>query len=216
MIGPGRLRRGISAGWLLGVVGLVACGGEPPAEEVPYFPPGPPVQDTLSSETLEGIDPGELGLTLPWTQGTLNRRPPPGAPSRTIDGIELASHQGFDRLVVSFRADAPDFPGYRLEYLTEAPTECAADPSEVAVATSGAAFLRLRISGARGHDDDGRSTVGPTTRKGSSANLVTLIRTCDFEGEVSWVFDLATAMPYRIIELEDPTRLVVDVQQPTA
>lgn len=197
------------------VVWGAACGGgEPEAEEVPYIPPGPPAQDTLSQGTLEGLDTEELGLTLPWTSGALNRRPAPGAPSRTIEGIELSGGEGFDRLVISFAADARDFPGYRLEYLDAPPTDCAADPAEAPVATSGAAFLRVRILGARGHDDTGRSTVGSASRKGTSDHLLTLVRTCDFEGEVTWVFDLTEATPYRILELSSPDRLVVDVQRP--
>ncbi len=36
--------------------------------------------------------------------------------------------------------------------------------------------------------------------------------TCDFEAEVTWVFGNAKPNKYRVMELREPTRLVVDVQ----
>lgn len=201
----------------LALVLAAACGGEraPEAEAVPYIPPGPPVRDTMSQATLKGIDPSELGLALPWTSGKLNRQPPPGAPSRTIAGVELSSEEGFDRFLIQFESDAREFPGYNLEWVTSV-EDCAASPAEVAYETSGSAFLRLRISGARGHGDDGRGTTGRKIRKGESPNLKQLLQTCDFEGRVTWVFDLDATTPYRVMELDDPARLVVDVQHPAA
>jgi hypothetical protein len=35
---------------------------------------------------------------------------------------------------------------------------------------------------------------------------------CDFEGEVSWVLGLSARKPYRVHELSDPARLVIDIQ----
>ena len=200
---------------VLGVMFTVGCGGEraPETEEIPYTPPPPPVRDTMSAATLEGIEPSEMGLALPWTTGELNRQAAPGTPSRTIDGIDLSSADGFDRLIVQFADDARQYPGYNLDYV-EAAEDCAADPSEVAYDTEGPALLRLRLSGARGHDEAGNSTTGARTRSGDSEHLNQLLQTCDFEGQVWWVFDLSAQTPYRVMELLDPARLVVDVQHP--
>jgi hypothetical protein len=36
--------------------------------------------------------------------------------------------------------------------------------------------------------------------------------TCDFEGKVVFVLGLVSKKPYRVVELQNPTRLVVDVK----
>ena len=38
-----------------------------------------------------------------------------------------------------------------------------------------------------------------------------IVRTCDFEAEVTWVVGLADAQAYRPRVLEDPARLVIDI-----
>jgi hypothetical protein len=40
------------------------------------------------------------------------------------------------------------------------------------------------------------------------------VSSCDFEGVVAWVVDTAQARPFRVVELQDPPRLVVDFQAP--
>jgi hypothetical protein len=42
--------------------------------------------------------------------------------------------------------------------------------------------------------------------------LLQLEPTCDFEGEVSWVLGVKAPNRYRVLELKDPPRLVVDVR----
>jgi len=39
-----------------------------------------------------------------------------------------------------------------------------------------------------------------------------LISTCDFEAEVEWVAGVASPNRYRVLELRNPTRLVVDIK----
>ena len=214
-MGASRQRRRNLGTVAMGIILAAACGGEqaPEAEGIPYIPPTTPVRDTLSQASLEGIDPAEMGLTLPWTTGELNRQPEPGTPSRTIAGVDLSTSEGFDRFMIEFADDASQYPGYNLSYVEQV-EDCAADPEEVSYDTRGSAFLLLRLSGARGHDEQSRSTTGARVRQGDSEHLHQVLATCDFEGQVWWAFDLGTQTPYRVIELNDPARLVVDVQHP--
>jgi hypothetical protein len=204
---------------LIPVLALIgACGSDSAQEasEPPvYVEPGPPVRDSMSAATLEGIDPAEMGLALPWTTGEMNRRPQPGAPTLAVEGIELVEGAGFDRLIVTFGGGDMEFPGYHLSYLEGPPAVCAASAEEVSIDAEGQAFLQVRLTGARGHDDSGQSTVGARTVRGGSAHLNALRRTCDSGGVVAWVWDLDQATPYRIMELNEPARLVVDVQHPS-
>jgi hypothetical protein len=59
----------------------------------------------------------------------------------------------------------------------------------------------------------GEPTVTERERKASLPVIQELELTCDFEGEVTWVLGNAHPNKYRVMELREPTRLVVDVQQ---
>lgn len=178
-------------------------------------PPGPPARDSMSTSSLAGISSEEIALALPWASGRLNRGAEPGQSQRTIEDVLLLSGDGFDRFVVTFREDAPFFPGYRVEYV-DAVADCAADPSESSFDTRGSAFLQFHLTAARSQRDDG--TVGAPDRSlpAVSESLLGLHKTCDFEGQITWVFDLAAQTSFRLLELVNPTRLVIDVQHPAA
>lgn len=193
---------------------IVACGERAePEPEVVVIPSGPPARDSMSSGSLAGIAPEEIALALPWSSGRLNRGAQAGQAQRTIEEILLLSGDGFDRFVITFRDDAPNLPGYKLEYVDEV-ADCAAEPSESSFDTEGTAFLELHLTAANAQRDDGTSAI-PNRHFGNvSEHLLGLHTTCDFEGEIRWVFDLAEPTSYRLMELVNPTRLVVDVQKP--
>lgn len=193
----------------------VACGDAAPVEEdVPVIPAGPPARDSMSEASMDGIAAEELVLALPWTTGRMNREATPGQAQRTIDQVLLLSGEGFDRFIVTFRSDAPAFPGYTLDYIEGPAADCAADASESSFDSSGEAYLQLRLSAVRGHEDDGTNTSGPRTIRGGSEDVKAAHKTCDFEGVAEWVFDLSAAHAYRIMELQGPSRLLVDIQHP--
>ena len=199
---------------LLAFTSVAACGDSADAEPEPVvIPSGPPARDSMSAESLVGIAPEEIALALPWSSGTLNRGAQEGQAQRTIEEILLLSGEGFDRFVVTFRDDAPQLPGYRVRFV-DTVADCAADPSEVSFTTEGTAFLELHLTAANARRDDGTSAIPSRELGGVSDHVLGLITTCDFEGQITWVFDLAEATSYRLLELRDPTRLVVDVQKP--
>ncbi len=191
-----------------------ACGDSPAEEEVLVIPAGPPARDSMSASSMDGIAPEELLLALPWTTGRMNRAAASGQAQRTIDSVLLLSGEGFDRFVVTFRSDAPAFPGYMLEYTDSAAVDCAADPSESSFDSSGESHLLLRLTAVRGHDDDGTNTSGPRTIRGGSEHIMAAHKTCDFEGTAEWVFDMSAQHAYRIMELQGPSRLLIDIQHP--
>ena len=120
--------------------------------------------------------------------------------------VRTAGHEGYDRLVFEFRADA--LPQWRAEW-TEIPiTDCGAGQ---VVPVSGTAWLQLRFSGAAAHTPEGEATSGPRQRRLRHPVLRDLARTCDFEGEVAWVAGLAGRHPFRAKAMTAPPRLVVDI-----
>ena len=96
--------------------------------------------------------------------------------------------------MITFRDDAPQLPGYRIEYV-ENVADCAAEPEESSFDTR-----ELGLPGAPPHSaanasrDDGTSAI-PNRRFGAvSEHLLGLYTTCDFEGEIRWIFDFGGAV----------------------
>ncbi len=141
-----------------------------------------------------------------WTAGKVELKRRPGMPV-TLRSVRAGQHADFDRVVFEF--DGPQLPGYRLEYVDKPIIKCGSgDPTPVA----GQGWLQVTLTPARGHDDKGQATVSERELKPALPVLLELERTCDFEGEVTWVLGNKGPKKYRVMELHGPTRLVVDVQ----
>jgi hypothetical protein len=141
-----------------------------------------------------------------WTAGKVELKRRPGMPV-TLRSVRAGQHADYDRVVFEF--DGSQLPGYRLEYVDKPIIQCGSgDPTPVA----GQGWLQVTLTPARGHDDKGQATVAERELKPSLPVLLELERTCDFEGEVTWVLGNKSPKKYRVMELRGPTRLVVDVQ----
>lgn len=129
-------------------------------------------------------------------------------PVRTVVDVRTGAHEGYDRVV--FELDG-GLPGYHVEYVDRPPHRCGSgDP----VTLPGDGWLEVRLTPARMHTDQGAATITDRSRELGYANLVALESTCDFEAVVSWVLGLRSPEPYRVLELQDPPRLVIDVRHP--
>lgn len=126
----------------------------------------------------------------------------------TLDAARTASHTGFDRVVFEFRGN--EIPSYHLEYVDRPVRDCGSgDPVPVA----GDGWLRVRMQPARAHTDDHEATVTVAERRRrlEHPNLKALVVTCDFEAVLTWVLGVGSPNRYRVLELREPARLVVDV-----
>jgi hypothetical protein len=135
---------------------------------------------------------------------------PGTAPSvAVLVDVRAGRHEGFDRIVFEFE-DA--LPGYRIEYVEAPIAHCA---SGLPVEITGQAFLKAGFSPAAAHDvSTGDSTFDPSELAPALPTLVEAERTCDFEGVLSWVLGLSEEVDLRVLELEDPYRVVIDVGHP--
>ena len=121
--------------------------------------------------------------------------------------VRGAAHEHFDRVVFVFRERA--VPGYHVAYATTPAVQCGSGEK---VPVSGDYQLLVRLSPAQAHTEAGEVTVKDQER-GLNLQVVKEIElSCDFEGEVSWVLGLSARKPYRVHELSDPARLVIDIQ----
>jgi hypothetical protein len=141
-----------------------------------------------------------------WTAGNVELKRPPGMPV-TMRSVRLGQHAGYDRVVFEF--EGTQLPGYALEYVDKPIIQCGSgDPTPVA----GDSWLQVRFMPARAHDDQGQPTIAEREMKPGLPVVVELERTCNFEGEVTWVLGNKRPNKYRVMELREPARVVVDVQ----
>jgi hypothetical protein len=141
-----------------------------------------------------------------FTAGIVDYRPAPREVALLTD-VRAASHEQFDRVV--FELGKGSAPGYHLEYIDRPVRKCG---SGDATAIDGDAWLQVRIEPANAHTEAGVPTISARDQKASLKVLRELEQTCDFEAQVTWVLGVAKPNRYRVLTLNDPLRLVVDIE----
>jgi hypothetical protein len=141
-----------------------------------------------------------------WTAGTSDRVRTVSAPVVLRD-VRFGVNAGFDRVVLEFLGS--QVPGYRVEYVDEA-YQCG---SGEATRVAGGGRLAVTLRGTEAHNERGQATVQPRERRLNMSVVKEMEFTCDFEGEVQVVLGVSAPNRYRVTELSNPTRLIVDVQQ---
>ncbi|HSP77385.1 MAG TPA: hypothetical protein VLQ93_02560 [Myxococcaceae bacterium] len=140
-----------------------------------------------------------------WTAGLVEVRRPSLQPV-TLREVRTARNEGFDRVVFEFEGD--QVPGYHLEYIDAPAIKCGSgEPTTIA----GQGWLEVRMQPAQAHAN-GQVTVADRERKPGLPVLKELELTCDFEADVTWVLGVQEPNRYRVMELKEPARLVVDVR----
>lgn len=163
-----------------------------------------PAADTASpADTAQAAAPAAGG----WTAGITAWTPSPPPRSAVLRAVRTGRHEGFDRTVFEFGSDT--LPGYHLEYIDRPVRQCG---SGHPVPLAGDGWLEIRFQPAQAHTDAGHPTVEERARTPALPVLRELKLTCDFEGQVTWVLGLAAPNRYRVLRLDDPTRVAIDVQ----
>jgi hypothetical protein len=226
--------RGPGPGAALLGLALAACGGgggelrevterrraegvvEEPREEARA--PGE-VPDRLPAFVLEGpggdpTPPDTTGQPAPapppdasWTAGIVEASGTAGGVA-TLRDVRTGVNAGFDRVVLEFAGG--ELPAHRIEYVDRPVRECGSGRS---VAVAGDGWLAITLRPARAHTDEGRSTVQRRNRRLDMPVARQLVFTCDFEAVVQIVLGVGSPNEFRVVELGDPARLIVDVRQ---
>ena len=158
-------------------------------------------KDSAAADTAKRAAPAGWGMA-PRQGGT------PNVPT-TLRGVRAASNpEGFDRMVLDFGADP--VPGWHTAYSARPFFGCGSgDPVRV----EGVRWLRVRLQTAQAHDEQGQPTVRQRRLPLGMPVLREMAIACDFEGEVEVVLGVSAANPYRVMQLANPTRLVIDIQR---
>jgi hypothetical protein len=122
-----------------------------------------------------------------------------GTPSGVVARVDLAGHEGYDRFVLEFVG--PGLPAYQVAYSSLQTVAVAGDD----VPLAGTALLAITVSPGRI-----RQRLPVRLRTDTSnvqeAALVTIDR-----GSLRWMLAVDRPTAFKILVLEDPSRLVVDV-----
>ena len=198
--------------------GPVVANGQP-ARPVDASPAAPIVRadpDAAGGTTIEAVAPPAAATQGPLATPTPTPTPTVGASSADVTStaseppilraVRVGGHPGLDRLVFEF--DGTGLPAWHVEYVDRPVRDCG---SGDAVRVAGDAWLQVRFGGAHAHTPEGVPTSGPRRREVGLRVLRELVRTCDFEAEVTWVAGLARPNPYTARVLAGPSRLVIDI-----
>jgi hypothetical protein len=119
--------------------------------------------------------------------------------SAAITEIRAAHHQGFDRIVVQFEDRLPN--RYSVALTSEPGTGECTTPG-----VQGRAYLSLTFS------YTGTPPGQPVRIRPDSTLINELVVTCEFEASVDLAIGMARVESFRVLALDDPVRLVIDVQ----
>jgi len=152
-------------------------------------------------------------LALPDFSEAQHTAPSDGTGTALLRTVRVGRNAGFERIVFEFAGDS--IPGYRVQWVDGPIT---ADGSGEPVDVTGDAFLEIVMTPASGVDLSApQLTVvydGPDRIpvSGQTVLVTDLVRTGDFESVLSWAAGTTEEVPFRVLRLEDPVRVVVDLQ----
>jgi hypothetical protein len=152
-----------------------------------------------------GGAPAEPGK--PFQTGVAERQ---GDSVATLNAVRVARHEGYERIVFEFGGA---IPGYKVEYIDRPVRQCG---SGEVVPLPGDAWLSMRFYPANAHSEEGKPTVSAGARdqdtSGSLTNLKRLKLICDFEAVTEFIGAVGMPGRFRVLELTQPYRVVVDIQ----
>lgn len=162
----------------------------PPASAAPV-----PTTEPVPSEDLEAFT-CDLPIIEDGTAAVAN-----------IVDVRVGTHDGYDRVVFEFDQGTPELT------LDRAEPPFTADGSGLPIEVDGDSVLGLVMRGGTKQTDAGTSSYdGPTDISPGFPTLVHLIEGGDFERQSTWYLGLTGEACVRVLLLEAPPRLVIDVE----
>ena len=123
-----------------------------------------------------------------------------------VTGIRVGRHASFDRIVVDLSGKAP---GYSVRYVST----LRRDGSGEAVDLLGRRSLQIVLTPANAHDTNGQPTLTtPGRRTFAHPEIREYALIGDFEAQVTIGVGLRHKKPFRVLNLSDPRRIVIDVR----
>lgn len=145
-----------------------------------------------------------LSAALVGSAALATRSAATAAPVPTLVGIRAAHHPTYDRVVFDFTGGLPSTRSVR--YVSQ----LIQDPSGLPLPIAGRAILAVTMSPTNAHNDAGQVTA-PGKIAFALPNVMTVVRSGDFEAVTSYGIGLARKESFRVFTLRSPDRLVIDI-----
>lgn len=133
-------------------------------------------------------------------------RQPPDGPSAKLGAIRAARHPGYDRVVFQF--EGAEVPGYRIEYVREITL---GETDDQYLTLQGGALVQATFQGSATEDYRPGTQTVPDRLTPGLAQVRQIGLAEDWEGVVRLGIGLDHRAGFRVLELHDPPRVVVDV-----
>ena len=200
-----RFRRVPLAALAVVALALTACagtrfGGGASSEPSAAAPSTPASQAPASPSVEPSADLGEFSCDFPMEHR--------GTPvhSQLVD-VRVGEHDGYDRVVFEFDGAVPEY------ILSQASPPYTEDPSGLPIEVNGtAAWQLVMLGGTRVTPNYGTTYDGPLSFEPDFEQLVHLVEAGDFEAVSTWYIGMSGQSCARILALDDPTRLVIDIE----
>lgn len=135
-----------------------------------------------------------------------------GSPDARLVDVRTGSHPGFTRVVWEMHGSSGT-PAYRVGY---APGPFV-DIGDSTIPVAGTAFLHVVFFPAMRHDitdpvDIIQTYLGPEVINVGTGSVRQVVFIEDFEANMEWAIGLTGQKAFEVFTLENPTRLVVDIE----
>ena len=131
------------------------------------------------------------------------------AQTMLLTGVTVEHEDGVDRVTFAFQGEG--VPLVDARYVEEV----RADGSGNAVEVEGSAYLQIRMEPASTADLSGeevqRTYTGPDRVRGDTTAITEVVRTGDFEANLTWVIGLDASTEYRVDATASPATVVVEL-----
>ena len=184
---------------LIAVAMLVAaCDGTGPDDRA-----GPATTATPASTEASTATTGAPAWDTAAKTGPGASQPPDG-PSAKLVAVRAARHPGYDRVVFQF--EGAEVPGYRIEYVDQ----ITVGESDEYLTLRGGTLAQATFQGTASDDYRPGTRTVPERLTPALVQVQEIGLAEDWEGVVRLGIGLHDRVGFRVLELHDPVRVVVD------
>jgi hypothetical protein len=187
---------------------LAGCGGEPAGKTASASTTAESPSSSSSATTSEEITSAAPAFPADVEPDTADAS---AGASVTVSDIRIGRHDGFDRVV--FELGGTGTPGWDVQYVDAATSQGSGKPVDVA----GDAVLQVTLTGAGLPYETGVeefSPSGPVTGAGTK-DVTEAVFDTTFEGTTVTFVGTRQKTPFRVYLLSGPTRVVLEVADPS-
>jgi hypothetical protein len=190
---------------VLTMLALAACDGPGSGDRAgPATTAGTRAPTTTATAPASTATTGAAAWSTAARTGPGGTQPPDG-PSAKLGAIRAARHPGYDRVVFQF--EGAEVPGYRIEYVREITL---GETDDQFLTLQGGALVQATFQGSASEDHRPGTQTVPDKLTLGLAQVKQIGLAEDWEGVVRLGIGLDHRAGFRVLELHDPPRVVVD------